>query len=384
MMLGILLYWLVDHDRLERFNGAVHAVFSSGAYLDQDRFQAKALHELNAIRSQLELTALISDPELDWALHKFVQAHPHPAQINLDTLFKLLRDIFPGAQFISATVVLDNEIGGVISDLREWGDVINGDYESIATFVFKDGTQFGCLAVLTRRLPSFDLATANRDGGRFFNTCPRCENVHAIELGKQSQTLILSCPGCSRPYDVLASDVGGQYRRAPEFLDGSFRIAPGGPVKSLEPKARLRRIWASVLERCHSRAEAWKTPAETWNDKSGDCEDTAILLADILISTGFDARVAVGWNIHIGQHAWTVVRLGQEQFVLETTTGYTRGDALPELLPVSEVAYEYQPEQLFDRRRLYFRESSKTGPQPCLDYWGESDWPPVAFPGGAP
>jgi transglutaminase-like putative cysteine protease len=117
----------------------------------------------------------------------------------------------------------------------------------------------------------------------------------------------------------------------------------------------------------------WKTPAETWAEASGDCEDTAILLADVLIESGFEARVAIGWNGNIGQHAWVVVKAGERQYLLETTLQKEIGRE--DLAEVSAAAPFYQPEQLFDRERIYF---STTRPERFTkDYFANEVWKPV-------
>jgi transglutaminase-like putative cysteine protease len=195
----------------------------------------------------------------------------------------------------------------------------------------------------------------------------------------------LSCPHCDLPFEVLAVDTRGRIRRAMEFLGGfDLPVSPGDqPAKDEE---KILALWRTVADRCEyeldqdraddrgdGNREVWKTPAETWAEASGDCEDTAILLADVLIESGFEARVAIGWNGNIGQHAWVVVKAGDRQYLLETTLQKEIGRE--DLAEVAASAPFYQPEQLFDRERIYF--STARPERFTKDYFANEVWKPV-------
>ncbi|MEO0415269.1 MAG: transglutaminase-like domain-containing protein, partial [Verrucomicrobiota bacterium] len=117
-------------------------------------------------------------------------------------------------------------------------------------------------------------------------------------------------------------------------------------------------------------SEVWKTPEETWTEKKGDCEDTSILLADALISAGFEARVAIGWNGNIGQHAWTVVKIEGAQYVIESTLPEPQSAA--DMMVAEEAAHFYKPEQLFDRDNLYFQNTDPDNA--AADYFSSEAW----------
>jgi hypothetical protein len=188
------------------------------------------------------------------------------------------------------------------------------------------------------------------------------------------------------PFEVLAVDTGGRIRRATDFFDGFSLKESLAAEDQLTSEQRIVALWRQVAERCEYQLdqdhisetrEVWKNPRETWEEKAGDCEDTSILLADVLISAGFDARVAIGWNGNIGQHAWVVVQTPRCQYLIESTLqGEITVDSLAE---VTQASAFYQPEQLFDRDKVYF-----TTARPDAfgnDYFSPKLWPPIPMDG---
>ena len=94
------------------------------------------------------------------------------------------------------------------------------------------------------------------------------------------------------------------------------------------------------------------------------------------VGAGFDARVAIGWNGNIGQHAWVVVKTAERQYLLEATLQeeVTRDD----LVELGEGTDFYRPEQLFDKERIYYTTGS---PESFgRDYFSESLWKAVPVP----
>jgi len=326
----------------------------------QRGFRSDAMAEMNRVRRPLGVEEIRGDEALQHWLVDFVSRSPAPESLKLESVFESVQRQFPGAQYLAANLVTSPDRESLLTSLTNWEATANSDFETVNTAVFVSGRRYGALAILSRRIPRFSLARANETGGRFFNCCPHCAETHALELDRESRTLILSCPYCDLPFDVLALDTHGTIRRAPDFFEGFEMVEPVGEESSALPLDRVVGLWKRVADRCdyefdHDRSEnkeVWKTPSETWNDAAGDCEDTSILLADVLLSAGFDARVAIGWNGNIGQHAWVVLRLADEQFVIETTL---QDEITPEsLTPIAEAADFYQPEQLFDRDRIFY------------------------------
>ncbi|MCB1088980.1 MAG: transglutaminase family protein [Verrucomicrobiae bacterium] len=378
-ILGAIAYLFADSDRAADASTVFQALINGNTAIDQGSFQRLALEEVNSHRSDLNLGALKGDPEIQEALARFSASQRDLSRAELEPLFAVLQRQFPGAQYLSATILLDPRDSGLRAGLVKWEDAGNPQYESLSTLVFREGLRQGCIAVLSRRLPPFDLDSANQDGGRYFQSCPYCGSAHAIQLDRESQTLILSCPECRRPYDVLATDTKGKVRRATDYLE-NFRLPVAVTPTTKSAESLMIAIWQTVLNHCDyeydksglNKSEAWRFPSETWRDAKGDCEDTSLLLADTLNSAGIDARVAVGWNIHIGQHAWCVARIGDQQWILESTLRLKKGQT-PKPVPVVKGAEEYQPEQLIGFGALHFRTDGKIRAG-CGDYWSPEFW----------
>ena len=350
----------------------------------QRGFRSDAMVQINRLREPGEIGGVKGDEEMQAFLARFVETHPDPANVGLDEVFEAIQGEFPGAQYLAANLITSKDREDLLGEFNGWSAAVNPEFDTITTAVFQTKTRLGTLAVMSRRIPEFSLAEANRKGGRFFNRCPHCEEIHALELDRDSRTLILSCPYCENPFDVLALDTKGEIRRANEFFDRIGLKESPDAATTESPESRIVKLWKYVADRCeyqldedHSQVrEVWKTSRETWLSKTGDCEDTAILLADILITAGFDARVAIGWNGNIGQHAWVVVKVGDKQYVLESTLQ----DEITHknLATVEDSSIYYQPEQLFDREHLYY--TTGRPDEFGKDYFSDQLWKSIPLP----
>lgn len=354
----------------------------------QRGFRSDAMARINRVRLPGGVDEVKGDESLQTYLESFVLAHPKPADLELDEVFDAVQRRFPGAQYLAANLVTSRDREELLGKIGGWTAVANPEFDAINTTVFRAGGRLGALAVMSRRIPEFSLHAANEKGGRFHNRCPHCNEIHALELDRDSRTLILSCPHCELPFDVLAVDISGEIRRATDFFEG-FTL-PGAPVPQTgSNEDRILALWQKVAAHCQYELdqerpsgdedevrELWKRPSETWSEAAGDCEDTSILIADVLVGAGFDARVAIGWNGNIGQHAWVVVRAGGKQYLLETTLQQevTRED----LMELGEATDSYRPEQLFDEERIYY--TTARPDRFGRDYFSESLWKAVPTP----
>lgn len=358
----------------------------------QRGFRSDAIAKVNRARVPLNVGEVGVDEEIQAFLLSFVEENIDPDEIELDEVFNSLQSRFPGAQYLAANLVTCSSRDELLSKLTGWTAVASPDFNTVNTTVFTHGRRIGALAVMARRIPEFSLREANQSGGRFYNSCPHCGEVHALEVEKESRTLILSCPYCDLPFDVLAADADGQIRRASDYFDGfALREHPDAKTQ-MTAEQRILALWQRIADQCDYQldqdyseergSEVWKFSRQTWEEKAGDCEDTSILLADVLISAGFEARVAIGWNGNIGQHAWVVVKAGDKQYVLESTLQDTIRSE--HLLITTEAADFYQPEQLFDRENLYFTEAEERDFR--QDYFSPSLWRklPVKRESGVP
>lgn len=355
----------------------------------QSGFRSDVMARINELRVPARVGEVRGDELLQGYLEKFVSSHAKPQDMELDEVFDALQSEFPGAQYLAANLITSTSRDDLVDKLSGWTAVANPDFDSIITTVFRAGPQIGVLGVMSKRIPEFSLRAANESGGRFHNRCPHCEVIHALELDRDSQTLILSCPHCDLPFDVLAVGSHNQVRRATDFMEGFHLLERNLASGSASELDRVVDLWGQVADHCEyqldqdrspefggNQREVWKTSGETWHEAAGDCEDTAILLADVLISAGLDARVAIGWNGNIGQHAWVVVRVGGSQYVLESTLQkkIESGD----LVDVESAAAFYQPEQLIDRNHIYY--STARPDRFRLDYFSPVLWKAIPKP----
>ncbi len=330
----------------------------------KDSFKVELLREFNDLREVAQLASLDEDDSLQVFLEEWVARQPDPAMINFDKVFAEVQEAYPGAQYLAANLATGSSREELIGKLRGWSSLGNPDFHAVNTVVFSTRNQVWALSLLSHSIPPYTLDAANEVGGRFYNTCPHCCELHAVEIEKVPRTLILSCPSCSLPFAVLAANRDGEIRPVTSFFDYLKLPETEEMANQASDQQRVLALWNKVEARCEYELDAagellqevWKSSQETWADGAGDCEDTAILLADVLLSAGFEARVAIGWNGNIGQHAWVVVRCGEQQYVLESTLeGLIEAE---QMSPLSEAAPFYQPEQLFDREHVYVTNSS--------------------------
>lgn len=360
---------------LMRYEPAPRGVIDTGA------FMARALQTANQIRGETQLEQLRSSEQLLETLRDYVE-RDRLAAGQLEDVFAHVERSLPQAHEIAVNLVYSRSEETLQEELSGWADVGYAQHTHYATWVFRDEKRraLGCLAVLARELPKLELPiSADRTAPTYFDTCRLCGAGHGISLGRQAQnTLIMTCPHCDRPYNLIATDSSGNWRRANQFFDGvtSPDLDPG--LTRLE---ELMAIWQIVASKCQYKTDAqrifgsdsWELPVETYHNGHGDCEDTSLLLVDMLIAHGFEARVALGEHEGEG-HAWCVVRLDDQAYLLESTWADIEGLSAPP--SVDEIALDYRPKYLFDHDALYFlRQTDWTG-----DYWAEQRWQKVEYP----
>ena len=242
----------------------------------------------------------------------------------------------------------------------------------------------GALAVLVKRVPRFHPKfLSKRDSLAFYNICPLCDASHHGKVSSGARSIVLECPKCSRKYDLLALDIRGEYHRVSDFLDGNKppNIVNLDEVGSRDRLKEMFSIWETLLGYCRyakdfqrisGQRDAWQFSDETDRYRSGDCEDTSILLADWLLSRGFEARVALGRTKSLEGHAWCVVRHGGQEYILETTKAKPDINKPP---TIERVGDHYLPDFLFDRDGIYFQERTDWNGR----YWSKHGWNSVSY-----
>lgn len=353
--------------------------------LDDTAFFCDLLWEVNKDRDLIGAPDFLADVELQrWASTVVGQATSLSSLRTEEILDRLQEDV-PSVATASIFVVYTDSQEALRKRLTEWARDTEGEHTHMATRLFRSPNEpgVGSLAMLVQRLPRFHPGLLGNSSESFYNICPICNESHHGKVNPVARSIVLECPKCEHKYDLLAVDLKGRYHRVTTFLDGESPPAksPAEATGTKEGLEEVFRIWQKVLAHCryvkdftgiNGRRDAWQFAAETERYRNGDCEDTAILLADRLIASGFDARVALGRTDRFEGHAWCVVRFENQQFILETT------EATPDPLrppTVERLGGRYIPDFLFDRESIYFREGKKwTG-----DYWSGREWSKVSY-----
>jgi hypothetical protein len=214
------------------------------------------------------------------------------------------------------------------------------------------------------------------------SVCPHCHARRACRLLAGKGGVYLRCPECRRIGTVLARSTAGTLRPVTHFLTGTRTTAVR--MNADDPIAGVLAIWKFAAGRCEyvndgpddtARADIWQTPQETLARRNGDCEDSTLLVADLLLGAGYRARVAMG-RADGGEHAWCVVNADNCDLVIESTNRHPDEINLPVVQPASP----YVPEILFDRDAIYVR----ANPAATFDgdYWSPRKWLriPIARP----
>lgn len=190
-----------------------------------------------------------------------------------------------------------------------------------------------------RSIDSITYLVTPKDGGALPGFVSDRQRILAA-LGGNAAILRISVllPPASRKQQVVLSEEGV----ADEFL------APNPMIQSDDPDLRAFAIetigaetdaWsaAQALERAvyeridkKSMDVAFASAAETFDTRTGDCSEHAVLLSALTRSVGVPSRVAMGL-VYVGGifggHAWTEVRIDDRWYALDATIG--RGSVDP-------------------------------------------------------
>lgn len=337
----------------------------------------RAITSLLAGRQRRNAGPLLPDEELrQWMLGRLESDTG-----DVDALLKGAQKACPHYLQVAALKVRHATSAGLLEQMSTWPELGTKELTHVSAVVKPAAFGLGWQAVILagQRLPAFSPeALSDPEQHLFYSSCAFCRRGQPCEVPRHSRSLSLECPHCHRVYAMLAADTEGKFRYVNEFLTG---YAP--PARYPEDQTRLEQliaIWRAVTTGCHyvldhgdDQQDAWQTAQQTQALGQGDCEDSSILLADWLISREFEARVALGRYAERGGHAWVVVRLDGQDYLLESTEGSPEASRPPLL---AEVGSRYVPEVLFDHLSFYIRKE----PQQLWnnDYWHESTWHRVA------
>ncbi len=340
------------------------------------QFEQDLVDRINFVRRNSKRAPVQVDGELQQWLTK---ASDQIKSDELDSAVKLVQREQPRYFELSVSSASSSRLSELAEKFAEIaaGSSPNSHHMAVLTRPQPRGYGYEAVLVMGQRLENFSPeALSAKTSDTFFSRCPHCKASSVIKVSFAQRGLNLECTKCGLDYGVVSPDERGCFRYVNEFLTGYHP-----PTYYAADSSKLHEmftIWSAVVSSyvytkdtspSMPNRDSWQTALETMVRGKGDCEDSSILLADWLISRGFDVRVALGRYGDIGQHAWCVVRIDNVDYLLESTEGPPNIDKLPF---VNEVGARYVPETLFDRDNIYVR--SKPRERFDGNYWASKSW----------
>lgn len=367
-----------------------------GSQYSSARFRMDLVDQFNYARMAAKTSALSVDPELELWLDK---EFPNIDTNDLNKVTEFVQNGMPRYYRVSVCSASSPSLRELLQRFHEYAH--RGQPEmthmGVALRTRAGGLMHEALLVMGQRLRDFSPEALTESAAEpFFNRCVHCKQPHFMKLSNDQRSMALECPKCRRKYAVIAADSDGRFRYVNEFLTG---YAPPAVFSQGQQRvAQLFTIWNAVHNHCvyandpgakpgssfagKEQMDSWQFADETQRLQRGDCEDSSIFLADWLTSRGFQVRVALGRYGDLGGHAWCVVKLGDIEYLIESTE--SRPDPMNPPL-ASRVGSRYVPEVLFDRHAIYVPASVNRSWKG--DYWSANFWTriePRAELGGDP
>ena len=216
------------------------------------------------------------------------------------------------------------------------------------------------------------------------------------------------CPNCQALCFFLEEAVSQKLQYPWQFLSRTDWPRATSSTTARGSKERVEEIWMDVAKTVkyekddkhfNGRLDVWQTAAETLSFRVGDCEDHSILLADWLVSEGYEVRLAIGetrsndeeWSGHV----WVVLRSGGIEYLIEaakktTIQAFPGADprrieemwrSFYRLETVDALTKNFRPFFVFDQQHIWTRKGygvNQKGecaiPQFPSSYWAESEW----------
>lgn len=347
---------------------AGQALLKPSAPPAQESSVLDALATVNGVREQAGLPKLKLHPGLQVALDDYTREGVFD---GLDGAFRFAGKRLPAVRSLAGNMMHATTEERLIRAMETWEEVLVPEHTHLAVELFEEAGQEapGCIAVLATVFPEFRPPMRSQGVTGFFNVCRWCGRGHGVTVAGGGQTtLVVRCPGCDRTSDLVATDADGYWRHANEFL----RPRRGGFVVRGMPD--VMEVWKGLVSRNRYQKDAeriggtdsWTMPDETLRRGVGDCEDTSLALAQMLLERGYEVRVVLGK--HKGQgHAWCVLRWEGASYLLETTASRIAADQPP---LVTEMKFDYVPEFQFDAERVYFKNFEGW----TSEYWSAKNW----------
>jgi predicted transglutaminase-like cysteine proteinase len=375
---GLLLRYSDKAEQRSRKMAELQTDYADGDWT-QLKLEKSVREKMAQLRRSMELNALLEpDPEIEERLQKMLQSKTDPK-----SWVKSMNDTNSEA-IIDWLSVLNAPTRQDLVDLLV--ENVNNHHELTThlTLVMppsKDaqGLYLALLATSHREKTFTPEALSEVKKQVLQVQCTFCKNkTRWMPANRHLGSYLQSCDQCGNLFAMVATDNRGDYRYANEFLTGYSPpvIYPTQMTKQEE----LYKIWLTVWEqttyvrddrKLELRRDCWQPSHETMFRGTGDCEDSSFLLADWLITRGFDARVAMG-SVNFGEgtegHAWVVVRIDGLDYLLEATAKPKKPPHHPPY--VSDTLQKYAPLWVIDREAIY---ALRKGAKFAGSYWG-SEW----------
>ena len=366
---AVILLW-----RHAWVSGALNILLDKSAAVASIGFDDQIATDVLAERLHLGVPPLIPDHDLQrWLLNFAKTGTKDP-----DVIAQSVRLAWPQYQDVRILQTFSMFENNIQERVTGWKDAGAGELTHISVAASPGFCGFGWNVTVAAgiRLPVLNPEALNDPAqSRFYTTCTLCNEGQPCQIPRNSHRFMIRCQHCNHVYAMLAADSNGRFRYVTDFLMGykpPFEHPPGQ-----SKLAELMDIWRTATTKCRYVADdgsedddAWQTAEETQVLRQGDCEDSAILIADWLLARGFQARIAIGqYDAKRTAHAWVFVRVDGNDYVLETTE-FPFNLPRPPLL--SEVSSRYVTELSFDREAVYIpkREEARMSG----DLWSEDDW----------
>lgn len=382
-MLSLLLAVMCYHKRTILVDELMTTLFDPGESLDQASFNAEATKRINSHRHRAAKHPLASAVEMQSWLSQRAAA---TGITNPSATITALQENLPAYADIEARLFTARRLTDILEEIGYWTTATVGNYSHLCTFLLRNPANpksVECIVIAARKLPFFEPHLLSQEHAEFCARCTICGHEHPAVINRDVRGLVLKCPSCTKPYDMLCQDLFGDYRHVNHFLTG---FSPPSHFSDELPRLeQMLTIWKTVIDHCRytsditgvaGQRDQWQVPSQTHGYANGDCEDTSILLTDWLISRGFHARVALGvlsdGDGRSSGHAWVVCRLDGIDYLLESTN-FDVNFKLPPT--VASFGHLYSPRMLFDRDHIYFRKNEGWTP----DYWSRREWNAVDY-----